>query len=258
MSKEFSSAKKISIPTDWTFRDPGVAAGFDDHVREQLPWYDVVTRAVAGIVTHYLPAGGLVYDIGASTGNVGRALVPLIETRKALLIPVEPSTDMAKLYDGPARKSLLMKAAEDVEYEPFDVAVLMLSLMFVPVADRPRLLATLRARCRRGGALVIVDKCLPPGGYVGQVFWRMTLDAKLAGGADPADVTRKEMSLRGVQRGLDPALLGPDAVEFFRFGEFAGWIIESPRVPDPGDGETVVGGPSGVPSTILDRAFDVV
>ena len=40
---------------------------------------------------------------------------------------------------------------------------------------------------------------------------------------------RKELSLSGVQRPLYRGELGPDAVEVFRFGDFAGWLIERKR-----------------------------
>ena len=40
---------------------------------------------------------------------------------------------------------------------------------------------------------------------------------------------RKELSLSGVQRPLYRGALGPDAVEVFRFGDFAGWLIERKR-----------------------------
>ena len=54
---------------------------------------------------------------------------------------------------------------------------------------------------------------------------RLALAGKIENGANARDVIDKELSLSGVQRPLDPAELG-DAVEFFRFGDFAGWIIE--------------------------------
>ena len=41
---------------DWTFR--GFSGQFDGHVREQLPWYDMATAAVAMIARHYIPHGG--------------------------------------------------------------------------------------------------------------------------------------------------------------------------------------------------------
>ena len=38
-------------------------------------------------------------------------------------------------------------------------------------------------------------------------------------------IIAKELSLGVVQRPLDPALLGENAIQWFWFGEFAGWII---------------------------------
>ena len=62
----------MQIPDSWTFKTDEVAQGFDSHVREQLPWYDALTQLVAMIARHYLPVGATAYDIGASTGNMGK------------------------------------------------------------------------------------------------------------------------------------------------------------------------------------------
>jgi tRNA (cmo5U34)-methyltransferase len=54
---------------------------------------------------------------------------------------------------------------------------------------------------------------------------RLTFDWKLRNGASPDQIITKELSLSGVQRPMTISEL-PDAKEFFRFGEFVGWIIE--------------------------------
>ena len=56
----------------WTFESRDVADKFDKHVREQLPWYDMITDAVVYITRNYLTEGNRVVDIGASTGNLSR------------------------------------------------------------------------------------------------------------------------------------------------------------------------------------------
>ena len=80
-----------------------------------------------------------------------------------------------------------------------------------------------------GGALVIVDKVEMPPGYLGTAFSRLTLQQKLAVGAKPEAILRKELSLAGYQRPLDPRMLPDTARSFFQVGEFVGWIIESPE-----------------------------
>lgn len=217
----------IDIPQTWTFDTPSVADDFDAHVREQLPWYDLVTNAVVQIGRHYIGESGLVYDIGASNGNIGRALAPLLNERNAHLVAVEASAEMCERYDGPG--SVINARAEDGDYDPFDFAVSMLALMFIPPARVAGLLDRLCTAIRPGGALVIVERTLPPPGYLSIVTSRLTLAAKAANGAAADQIVAKELSLAGVQRPLDaPRLLhARGAVEWFRFGDFAGYVIEA-------------------------------
>lgn len=213
----------MKIPGEWTFDSGEIAAGFDEHVREQLPWYDLATKSIVHVGRHYIPTGGLVYDIGASTGNIGRALSGVLESREALLIALENSTAMIPKYRGPG--IIELADARSYAFKPFDLGVCFLVLMFVPPKDRAALLAKLRASLLPGGALIVFDKCLPASGYPAVVMSRLALAGKIENGANARDVIDKELSLSGVQRPLDPVELG-DAVEFFRFGDFAGWIIE--------------------------------
>jgi len=217
----------MDIPKVWTFKDDAVAAGFDSHVREQLPWYDMATEAVAHIVRHYLPRGGLVYDVGASTGNVGRAIAPILEDRGARLVAIEESAEMAALYVAPGE--VVRMPAQEFSFQPFDVAVCFLVLMFLPIADRKSLIARMKSSMRTGGAIIVFDKVNPCPGYFGAVLRRLTMRWKLTNGATPEAIVAKELSLCGVQRPINPAILGEDARLFFTFGEFAGYIIEKPE-----------------------------
>jgi tRNA (cmo5U34)-methyltransferase len=217
----------MDIPTNWTFQDQAIADGFERHVREQLPWYELATGAVAHVARHYIPNDGLIYDLGAATGNIGRALAPTLLARNARLIPVEPSEEMVANYSGPQAERLDTRPAEAVEFQPFDVAIAFLTLMFVPVVARRGLLDRLFSAVRPGGALIVFDKCEAEAGYPGTVLWRLALAGKLATGVEPAEIVAKELSLSGVQRPITPAQLPGNAIEFFRFGEFAGWLIEA-------------------------------
>jgi len=97
--------------------------------------------------------------------------------------------------------------------------------MFLPVGKRQEFIDYLKSLIKPGGALLIVDKCEATTGYEATVFWRLTLSGKIDAGVDAKSVIDKELSLSGVQRPLDPAMLGDDALQWFRFGDFAGWIV---------------------------------
>lgn len=45
----------MKIPKSWTFKDNQAAKKFDSHVREQLPWYNILTNLVAIAAKHYMP-----------------------------------------------------------------------------------------------------------------------------------------------------------------------------------------------------------
>ena len=218
------------IPTHWNWSD--VAPEFDAHVREQLPWYDFASFFVAHIVRHYLPEDGLMYDIGASTGNIGRVVAETLEQRRARLIAIDSEPRMIDRYTGPGKP--VVADATEFEFQPYDVAVCFLSLMFMPPGRRRGLLRALSMAMRPAGALIIVDKIAYGGdGYLSTVVHRLTLAGKVAAGAAAKSVIDKELSLIGVQRPLSAGLLDgaitPRPVEVFRFGEFVGLVSARPE-----------------------------
>ena len=216
----------MDIPTNWTFETSGVAQGFDRHVREQLPWYDLATNAILHVARHYIPENGLVYDFGASTGNIGRALEPILTTRKAHLIGIEPSEEMIKLYNAPGE--IVCSKAETFIAKDFDLSILFLCLMFIPPAKRFNLMLRLREKCKPGGAIIVFDKLEPIGGYASTVFYRLTLAGKKASGTNADEIIEKELSLSGVQRPITEDQLAGDFINWFKFGDFSGYLIEKP------------------------------
>ncbi len=215
---------RLQVPRHWTFRSRAVAQHFNAHVREQLPWYDLATGAVAHLGRHYIPRGGTVYDIGASTGNIGLALKETLDQRQARFVAIEESREMADRYQGPPE--LVVADAVTFDYRPFDFAVCFLVVMFLPVPLRASFLRRITGLIRPGGALVIVDKINTPTGYVGTALRRLAMSWKVESGTDPSDIVRKELSLAGYQRPLNPKMLPRDARPFFQLGEFVGWVIE--------------------------------
>lgn len=213
----------MRIPGEWSFQGAEVADAFEAHVREQLPWYEWATATVAHICRHYIPRGGLVYDIGASTGNIGRAIADVLQTRGAYLTALESSAEMCARYHGPGK--VVECNAANFQFRPYDVAVCFLSLMFLTIEERATVLTRLREARKPGGAIIVVDKLEPGSGYLATVVTRLALSEKLRAGVPADQILAKELSLGGVQRPLSLCELGPDAREVFRFGDFAGWVI---------------------------------
>lgn len=213
---------RIPEKAAWTFESKEVADNFDKHVNEQLPWYGLATNMVAHIINHYLPKGGTLYDIGASTGNITNSVRDTIETRDVTVYAIEPSKEMAAIYSGLGE--LITKQVQDVDIKRFDVAVMFLTMMFVPVKEREALLNDLYENLNIGGCIIIFDKSESIGGYLSTVLYRLTLAEKIAQGATPDNILKKELSLSGVQ--VPYTCKHVNATKIFQFGEFSGWVIE--------------------------------
>lgn len=211
---------------DWSFKE-GFAKKFDAHVREQLPWYELVTESVAYIARNYLPKNGLIYDIGASTGNIGLALNNLVKERKAKLIAIEEDEEMVEInrYNNPEHEVRYCNALTH-NYENFDVGVLMLTAMFFPANKQANFFENLYYKLNNGGAIIVVDKSCDEYGYFSTVMKRLTMYWKLKNGATHQEILDKELSLSGIQRPLHKEYLQFNPKQFFQLGEFKGWVIE--------------------------------
>lgn len=133
---------------------------------------------------------------------------------------------MIRRYQGPGRA--VQADARTYPFRPADLIVCALVLMFIPPADRAALLAKLLGTLKPGGALLLVDKDEPPPGYAGTILRRLTWAAKADAGEAAANILAKDLSLAGLQRPLDAGAFAPTPgitwAEWFRFGEFGGWV----------------------------------
>ena len=217
-----SRKNRMNVPKDWSFESSEVAKHFNTHVREQLPWYEMLTKTVGLIARHYIQQGGRIYDIGCELSDV-------IDHRKAHLVAIDNSEAMKAEYHG--KGEFILADATEYDYKPFDLAILYLVVQFIPLERRKPLLEKLIEQCKTGGAVVMVDKYSSEtdASYIQTIKRRITLMGKTLTGTPSEEIVAKELSLSGVQRPVDPADLfsglGVKAHEFFRFGEFAGWII---------------------------------
>lgn len=225
MARRRPAPPPFRVPEDWTFKNRHVVENFDAHVRSQLPWYELATGIVAHFARAYVPAGGVVVDVGCSTGNVGRAMEQMLASRAARLIAVDPAAEMRDAYRGPGEFVVSDAQSFDFTQARPHVIVCFLSMMFVPVHERRELVARMKESLWPGGAIVVFDKTEPRAGYLGTVAYRLALAAKHENGETAEDVIRKELSISGVQRPIRPGELDGFA-EVFRFGDFAGFVYE--------------------------------
>lgn len=211
----------------WTFDDPKIVKHFDNHIRSHLPWYDQMQEAVAYLIKNYLPQNGSIVDFGASTGNLIEKILPTVIERNAGITAIDNSYDMIRWIESRFNSELkggIIQVRHTPSPDFHDVHVACLVLSFLPVNERQIMIDSMIKKTTK--ALIIVDKIIDHDGYLAAVLRRLTMQMKINAGVGYEDALKKEMALAGVQIPLDPRMLGEDAKQFFRMGEFAGWIIE--------------------------------
>lgn len=221
-----------AVPPAWTFKSDAVADNFGEHVRSQLPWYDLVAQHAADLATNFLPSGGVLYDIGASTGNITSLMGETLTAKQARAISIEPSHQMARRWAGSG--DLHVIDAEQVNYtrRPPDVAVLFLVLMFMKPAERSAFLGDLMSATNPGGALLIVDKGTMESPLIQAACKSAHLAMKARAGTSADAYVSKELSLRGEQRQTSARAIldmgrshGFEGERFFSLGEFYGLVL---------------------------------
>jgi tRNA (cmo5U34)-methyltransferase len=222
----------------WEFDDE-VTRVFDDMLARSIPQYSTMRGLVYEVGKRFAGAGSVIVDLGASRGE---ALAPFVHdlADAASYVAVEVSPPMLAA----CRKRFATEIAADRftlldldlrERYPDAVASLTLSvltLQFVPVENRARIVADVHAHTAPGGAFILVEKVLGNSSMTDRLMTDLYHGLKRANGYGQEEIERKRLSLEGVLLPLaadqNEALLrraGFGEVEcFWRCLNFAAWV----------------------------------
>jgi tRNA (cmo5U34)-methyltransferase len=188
----------------WTFGG-AIAAGFDEHARASIPWYDACHQLIADLADHLVPAGGRCYELGCSTGTLTELLAARLEARGAHVVGIDAEPDMIERARErcAARSNAAFQTArvEEATLEPADLAVSFYTLHFVPRRDRAATVARIRAALEPAGSLILFEKTLAPNAREQEIATAVYHDWKRRQGLSDREIAAKARSLRGV---LDP------------------------------------------------------
>ncbi len=222
----------------WAF-DAQVTAVFPDMLRRSIPQYETMRELVTDLASDFRQPNTDIIDLGTSRGD---AVAPLIarfgaENRYVLAEISEPMLETCReRFRGYIDAGLVELRREDLRhsYPPAraSVTLAVLTLQFVPMEHRQRLLEAAYRHTVPGGALVIVEKLL---GETGQLsdwymarYWRLKAD----NGYSAEAIYTKAQALEGVlvsttERELRSlcAAAGWGTVDcFWRWCNFAGFV----------------------------------
>lgn len=231
----------------WAF-DESVTQVFDDMLARSIPQYDLMRRLVVAVGARFVQPHTAIVDLGTSRGEM---LAPFIErfccpdsaTPGARAYGVEISEPMLAA----ARARFASYPAEVVRIDPWDLrwgypqlgipsqaslTLCVLTLMFVPINYRQRILREAYRATKPGGAIILVEKVLGDSSEIDALEVALYHELKERNGYSHEEVTRKQLALEGVQVPITAAwnedLLrqaGFHAVDcIWRYLNFGAWV----------------------------------
>lgn len=222
----------------WEF-DESVTAVFDDMLARSIPGIDALRRGVFQAASHLIQPHTHVVDLGCA---LGASIAPLIDRfgDANRYLGIEASVPMATACRGRLKWFIEMGLVEirndDLRntYPEVEASVTLsvLTLMFLPIEHRFRVLAEAFRHTSRGGALILVEKVLGNDSIIDGLLVDLYHEHKETMGYTQEEIDRKRLALEGV---LVPVTVGWNEqmlrqsgfahIEcFWRCLNFCGWL----------------------------------
>ena len=219
------------------FDDPAAVARYAENPPRLVPGFRDLQRMTRLLLAETTPADGRILVVGAGGGLELRAFAEAQPGWR--FVGVDPSAEMLKLARltlGPLaeRVELTEGYIDSAPEGPFDGASCLLTLHFVPLAERLATLKEIRRRLKPGAAFVVAHHSLPDGPARGVWLDRFAAFAtdngvdldKASGGARalgerlPILTPEVEIDLLRAAGFVDPQL-------FYAAFTFRGWVARA-------------------------------
>lgn len=222
----------------WQFNQE-VTDVFDEMLQRSIPQYEVMRKLVFDVGSTFVKPQTCILDLGCSRGE---AMAPFIDRFGAYnrFIGIERSAPMLEVARKRFAGLMATKTVEILDYDlrhrypPVSASLTLsvLTLQFIPIEYRQRILANVFGNTVSGGAFIMVEKVLGSDSRADQLLVAHYDAFKYGNGYSQEEVVRKKMALEGVlvpvtsrwnKDLLDRA--GFDHVEcFWRCLNFCAWV----------------------------------
>jgi tRNA (cmo5U34)-methyltransferase len=192
-------------PARWAFDDE-VTRVFDDMLARSIPQYEVMRQTVFETASSFAQSGTDIVDLGCSRGESLAALVDRFGAHNRF-VGVEVSQPMLaacrERFKGYAAVGIVHIADFDLRngYPPVRASVTqaVLTLIFLPIQHRLRVLRDIYRSTVPGGALLLVEKVLGATADIDEMMVKQYHALKHDNGYSWDDIERKRLALEGTQ-----------------------------------------------------------
>lgn len=237
-SKEVETRDEVLAKGKWEF-DEEVTKSFDDMLKRSIPQHDEMRRACFEVGSAFVLPSTQIVDLGCSRGE---ALAQFVEKFGAYnrYTGVEVSAPMLDAsrarFKGWIDSGIVDIRGMDLrkDYPPVDASLTLcvLTMQFIPIEHRQKLLGKIFEHTRHNGAVILVEKVLGSTCRIDEALTKEYLNMKRRNGYTDEQIERKKLSLEGVlvpvtARWNEELLLSAGFKEvdsFWRYMNFCGWI----------------------------------
>jgi len=231
--------KDETVPGEkWEFNE-SVTNAFEDMLSRSIPEYPTMRQACFDLGSRYVQRGTDIVDLGCSRGD---ALLPFVKRFGAhnRYVGIERSAPMIESakqkFGGYIANGIVEIEDRDLRgvFPPVHASLILsvLTLQFIPIEHRFRVLRKAYESLAAGGALILVEKVLGATSEIDQRMVEIYYALKRDNGYSQDAIDRKRLSLEGVlvpitARWNEEALThaGFSSVDcFWRWMNFAGWV----------------------------------
>ncbi len=187
---------------DFTF-DKQVADVFDDMVKRSVPGYQSMVEMIGLMVKTYGQDDTNYYDLGASTGAISLALGINNNHDNNRIIAVDNSIDMVTKcrnnLDGKITNfDVICSDINDISFKNASIIVLNLTLQFIPIEQRQKLINKIYQGLNPNGALIVSEKIHFDNKQKQSAMTKLHLDFKRANGYSELEIAAKRQLIENV------------------------------------------------------------
>lgn len=190
----------LSQVGDFVF-DEKVVEVFPDMISRSVPGYASIVGMTVELAAKYARPHSYVYDLGCSLGAVTLPMARRVP-ESCYVLGIDSSQAMVesllqKLEQDQNRSAIEIVQADirAVEFEPSSFAVMNYTLQFIPLEDRPNLLANVCASLQPGGAFVLSEKVNVGEAEAQEMLTDLHHSFKRANGYSELEIAQKRTSL---------------------------------------------------------------
>lgn len=182
----------------WKF-DEAVTDVFDDMLSRSIPDYEGMRRTTTELALRFAQKGTDIIDLGCSRGA---ALKPIIKalSKNNSYVGIEISEPMIKAAkkEIPEAYVQYFDLRNDYPNVRSSVTLAVLTLQFIPIEYRQRIIADAYKHTVAGGILLFVEKVLGDDSVLNEIFIETYLARKGENGYTEEQIKAKRVSLEGV------------------------------------------------------------